>query len=89
VWVSAQQRQGLELIEQALADLLGRKLFAEQIVLDSSMGRLRARLYAAGAVVAETLREDGSAVLQVKLPELDWQRLLRAENIEAAALLSR
>jgi GTP-binding protein HflX len=87
VWVSAQQRLGLELIEQALTELLGRKIFAEQIVLDNSMGRLRSRLYAVGAVVAETMREDGSSVLQVKLPEQDWQRLLRAENLEANALL--
>jgi GTPase len=87
VWVSAQQRLGLELIEQALADLLGRKFFAEQIVLDNSMGRLRSRLYAAGAVVAETVREDGNALLQVKLPEEDWQRLLRAENLDASTLL--
>jgi GTP-binding protein HflX len=88
VWVSAQQRQGLELIEQALAELLGRALFADQIVLGSNMGRLRSRLYAAGAVVAETQREDGSALLQVKMPEQDWQRLLRGENIDAQTLLS-
>ena len=88
VWVSAQQRQGLELIETALAEWLGRKFFAEQIVLDNSMGRLRSRLYAAGAVIAETQRDDGSALLQVKLPEQDWQRLLRGENIDAQMLLA-
>ncbi len=86
VWVSAQQRQGLELIERALAELLGRKLFAGKIVLDNRMGRLRSRLYAAGAVVSETMQEDGSALLNVKLPEQDWQRLLRAENLNATAL---
>lgn len=89
VWVSAQQRQGLELIERALAELLGRKLFAGNIVLDNRMGRLRARLYAAGAVVSEALSEDGSSHLSVKLPEQDWLRLLRAENIEANALSPR
>lgn len=89
VWVSAQQRIGLELIENSLAELLGRKLFADRIVLDSRMGRLRSRLYAAGAVVAETQREDGSSLIDVKLPEQDWLRLLRAENIEANSLVSR
>ncbi len=87
VWVSAQQRLGLELVEQALAELLGRKLFEDRIVLDNRMGRLRARLYAAGAVVAETTREDGSLQLQVKLPEHDWQRLLRAENLDEKSLV--
>ena len=87
VWVSAQQRQGLELIEQALAELLGRKLFAGRIVLGNHLGRLRSRLYAAGAVMSETLQENGSAFLDVKLPEQDWLRLLRAENLEASALL--
>lgn len=89
VWVSAQQRTGMDLIEQALADLLGRKLFADRIVLDTRMGRLRSRLYAAGAVLAESRCEDGSSVLEVKLPEQDWQRLLRAENLDASALMSR
>lgn len=89
VWVSAQQRQGLELIEQALAELLGRKLFAGHIVLDNHMGRLRSRLYAANAVVTETLREDGSSLLDVKLPEQDWLRLLRAENLDASTLSPR
>ncbi len=89
VWVSAQQRQGLELIERALAELLGRRLFADRIVLDSRMGRLRSRLYTAGAVVAETTRDDGCSLLDVKLPEHDWLRLLRAENLEADAILSR
>ena len=88
VWISAQQRQGLELIETALAELLGRKFFAEQIVLDNSMGRLRSRLYAAGAVIAEIQRDDGSMLLQVKLPEQDWQRLLRGENIDARTLMA-
>ncbi len=87
VWVSAQQRLGLGLIERALGELLGRKLFSDHVVLDNSMGRLRARLYAAGAVIGETPREDGSAVLQVKLPEQDWQRLLRAEKLDSRRLL--
>jgi GTP-binding protein HflX len=87
VWVSAQQRLGLELIEQALVELLGRKLFADRIVLDNRMGRLRSRLYEAGAVIAETMREDGCSVLDVKIPEHDWQRLLRAENLDARTLL--
>lgn len=86
VWVSARQRQGLDLIERALAELLGRKFFTAQIALNNSMGRLRSRLYAAGAVVAETQREDGCVLLQVKLPEQDWQRLLRDENLDADAL---
>lgn len=86
VWVSAQQRLGLELIEQALAELLGRKFFADQIVIENNRGRLRSRLYAAGAVVAETQRDDGSALLQVKLPEQDWLRLLRDENLNAREL---
>ncbi len=89
VWVSAQQRAGLELVERALGELLARKFFADRIVLDTHMGRLRSRLYAAGAVLAEIQRDDGSAELQVKLPEQDWLRLLRAENIEASALLAR
>ncbi len=89
VWVSARERLGLELIPQAIAELLGRDIVAGSIVLDPAWGRLRARLYAAGAVVAETQREDGSALLSIKMPALDFQRLAHSEHLDAGALLQR
>ena len=89
VWVSARERKGLELIPQAIAELLGRDVVAGDIVLDPGKGRLRARLYAAGAVVSEAQREDGSALISIKMPALDFQRLALSEQLDANALLQQ
>jgi GTPase len=87
VWVSARERRGLELIPQAIAELLGRDVVAGDLVLDPAKGRLRARLYAAGAVISEAQREDGSALLSIKMPALDFQRLALSEQLDTGALL--
>ena len=87
VWVSARERRGLEIIPQAIAELLGRDVIAGDLVLDPAKGRLRARLYAAGAVISEAQREDGSALLSIKMPALDFQRLALSEQLDAGALL--
>ena len=87
VWVSARERRGLELIPQAIAELLGRDVIAGDLVLDPAKGRLRARLYAAGAVISEAQREDGSALLSIKMPALDFQRLALSEQLDAGSLL--
>ena len=87
VWVSAREHKGLDLIAQAIAELLGRDIIAGDILLEPSKGRLRARLYAAGAVISEALRDDGSALLSIKMPALDFQRLATSEQLSAEALL--
>jgi len=38
-------------------------------------GRLRASLYAAGAVEEELFNEDGGSTLSICLPQKDWERL--------------
>jgi GTP-binding protein HflX len=87
VWVSAQQRLGLELIPQAIAELLGRDIIAGDVVIDAQMGRLRARLYAAGAVQREAPCDDGSMRLTIKMPALDFQRLAAHEKLDPEQLL--
>jgi GTP-binding protein HflX len=59
------------------------------VVLGNQLGRLRARLYAAEAVVAESHREDGSAVLSIRMPASDFQRLVSSEQIDPQELLAQ
>ena len=87
VWISAQQQQGLELLNQALGELLGGDLVRGDLVLDSNCGRLRARLYAAGAVLAETRLDDGSSRLSIRMPAHEFQRLTSPETVRPALLL--
>ena len=87
VWVSAQERLGLELIPQAIAELLGRDVVVGDVVIGAQMGRLRARLYAAGAVQGEAQRDDGSTLLTIRMPALDFQRLAAHEQLDPGQLL--
>ncbi len=82
VWISAQQRQGLELLKQAVAERLAR--FARRAVLrlPAGAGALRSRLYAAHAVRAESAAEDGTLELTVDLPDLELLTLARTAGVQ-------
>jgi GTP-binding protein HflX len=80
VWLSATSGRGLELLLEALAELLGEELMDQELELGPHQSRLRAALYALGAVEAEEFADDGTAHLQVRLPRGDWERLLAQES---------
>ncbi|HUH39216.1 MAG TPA: ribosome rescue GTPase HflX [Spongiibacteraceae bacterium] len=82
VWVSAQHRQGLELIVQALAELLGGVQVDGELLLGPEQGRARAKLHAAKWVRAERSCADGSLLLAVRVPQADWQRLVAEEGLD-------
>ncbi len=86
VWLSAAQKQGLDLLSQALAELLSRRVFLGSVRIASHMGRLRARFHSANAVLDEQYLEDGSCELRIRLPEADLNRILAAEAVDKADL---
>jgi GTP-binding protein HflX len=59
VWLSAATGQGLDLLRQALGELLGGDRVQSELRLPHSAGRLHARLKAAGAIVGEEVDEEG------------------------------
>ncbi len=75
VWLSAQQGQGLELLQQALQERLSQQSVQGTIQLTASQGQLRATLYQLGGVVSDTPTETGGWVLQVRLSPADYTRL--------------
>ena len=82
VWVSAANRIGIEPLLSAIAERLLRFARLRKIRVDARYaGALRARLFAAGAVQAETVLDDGSLVLLANLPELEAQELARAPGV--------
>ncbi len=87
VWLSANTGAGVELLHEALAELLAGDMVRHRIELQPEMGRLRASLYQVGAVQEENHCEDGCVQLKVSLPRRDWQRLLAAEQVEEQKLL--
>ncbi|MDP4788610.1 MAG: GTPase HflX [Haliea sp.] len=84
VWLSAATGAGCDLLLQAIADRVGADMIEEELHLEPRQGRLRAALYQLGAVAAEQYGEDGIAHLSVRLPRVDWNRLMKREPGAAA-----
>ena len=67
VAVSALDGTGFETLRTAIAVALGGQSRPMTVLLAPDAGKLRARLYALGAVLAETVQEDGTLALSVRL----------------------
>ncbi|MDP5069699.1 MAG: GTPase HflX [Congregibacter sp.] len=81
VWISAEHGLGMDLVLEALAELLGNDVLSQDVQLRPDQAKLRAALYALGAVEHEKFGDDGSAHLHVRLPRSDWDRLMSREGV--------
>lgn len=81
VWLSAQASDGCDLLLQAVAELLGSETVRETLLLEPTMGRLRARLYGSHAVLEEFQAEEGNVALKIAMPKADFLRLLKSESL--------
>ncbi|MFA7892638.1 ribosome rescue GTPase HflX [Pseudomonas putida] len=82
VWVSARDGRGLELVGQAIAELLGDDLFVGILCLEQRFARLRAQFFDLGAVQSEAHDEEGRSLLSVRLPRVELNRLVSREGME-------
>ena len=87
VWLSAQSGLGCELLDQALSELLGTEMVVGQLLLSPQDGRLRAALYTQQAISAESFREDGVCVANLRVPKSDLLRILSAQKITLEELV--
>ena len=87
VWVSAKTGAGMNELLQALDALLAQDLFHGRIHLPAHATRARARLFARQAVLAETHDDDGSVLLDIRLPVKDWRQFLHSEQLSADAVV--
>lgn len=78
VWVSAETGAGMELLLEAICQRLAGDLICEELRLPASSGRLRAKFYQLGAVIAESISDQGEYILQIKMSRQDYERLLAA-----------
>jgi len=79
VWVSAKTGAGMDLLMAAISEMVADDVVSEQLVLEPAQGRLRARLYARGAVNREDIDEQGRTILNIRMPRLDYERLLQED----------
>lgn len=82
VWVSARDGRGLDLLKQAVAELLGDDLFVGTLHLPQELARLRAQFFELGAVQSEEYDEQGSSLLAVRLPRVEFNRLVSREGLQ-------
>lgn len=75
VWLSAQNQLGLDLLFDAMSELLGLSMLDITLCIPPSEGKLRAALYALNGVLDEKINEIGEWVLQVRITTIDHQKL--------------
>jgi GTP-binding protein HflX len=85
VWLSSRRGDGLELLRTAVAERFARARVHRWVRLPPQAGRLRARLFEAGAVLSERADEEGWA-LELDLPLIVAEQLCATPEAEAAAL---
>ncbi len=76
VRISAQNDIGINLLLDALHKLLTKDIREYDLVLNSSQGQLRAKLYEHGLVVSEAIDEEGNYLLHVRMSPQDYGRFI-------------
>lgn len=80
VFLSAQQGQGIDLLQQAVRQRLSTDFVTFQLALPSSAGEWRARLHQLSAVKQEVFTDEGIALMTIALSAADWGRLLQQSD---------
>ena len=88
VWLSAKDGTGIDLLRQAIAEVLAIDVIRETLVLPASAGRLRAMLFEQGAVLSETYDDAGSSVLKICIPKNDYLTILANAGVKPESGLS-
>jgi len=76
IWLSAETGDGVDLLLEAICERLAGDMVNEELRLPASDGRLRAKFYQQGAVLDESVGEQGEFVLQIRMPRQDYDRIL-------------
>ncbi|MDP1574572.1 MAG: ribosome rescue GTPase HflX [Coxiellaceae bacterium] len=75
VWISSAKNLGMDMLQQAICELITKRMVRVRVVLQSHQGRLRAKLYALAVVQAEAIDEEGNWLLDLEIQQLDFERL--------------
>lgn len=88
VWLSAQAADGLDQLQQAVAEWLGGDLVDGELVLTPQQGSLRAALYQHEVVVSEHYDDSGQSCLHIRVPRPDLCRLLSAQKLDPERVIA-
>ncbi len=82
VWVSALTGEGLDLLNEAMAERTSADMVHQILSLPASAGKLHAQLFEAGSVNQDDSQENGGWMMDVTLRRADWESLVKYEAID-------
>ena len=82
VWLSALTGEGTDLLLEAVAEYLPRKMIHTKLHLKPEQGAFRAALYNYKAVLNETYNEQGDVNLEIQLPESEFLRIVKQSGLK-------
>ncbi len=86
VWVSGLHGLGMDLLTQAITELLATDVIDTTLLLSPAQGHLRALLFAQGAVIDESVVEDGSIRLHIRIEPNSLNRLAQKAGLSLSEL---
>ena len=86
VWLSALTGEGTELLLEAVAEYLPRKMIHTKLQLKPEQGAFRAALYNYKAVLNETYNDHGDLLLEIQLPESEFLRIVKQSGLKSEDL---
>lgn len=75
VWVSAQQGQGIELLQKALTECLRQSMQICQLAIPPYAGKVAATMHEYDCIVEQHYDENGNWIVNIRLPVTDWHKL--------------
>ncbi|WP_417761763.1 ribosome rescue GTPase HflX [Shewanella sp.] len=82
VWVSAQQQLGLDLLQEAIEQLIGQHIVDLDLKLPASASKYVSQFFRLEAIQQQSYDDEGNCLLNVKLPEPDWNRMVKQSDGE-------
>lgn len=80
VWISAEKNSGIDLLKQAIVELLTKRVVRCRVSLQPDQGRLRAKLYSLDVVKSEAIDDEGRWLLDIEMQQMDFERLFRGKE---------
>jgi GTP-binding protein HflX len=87
VWLSASSGAGMELLFDAISELLCDEIMHAHLTIRPHQGKLRALLFEQGVVLEEAYNEQGLSCVEIRMQVDDFNRLIRKADVPSADLL--
>ncbi|WP_158965943.1 ribosome rescue GTPase HflX [Paraglaciecola sp. L3A3] len=85
VWLSAQQGVGIDLLLIAITECLSENMVQHSLSIPPNKGNLRGVFFEMNCIASESYSEQGNWLVDVRMEESDWLRLIKRvdENLES------